>query len=142
MIEIEVPKDIRRYEAKLVGAFTARQVGCLVAAAVICVPVFFLLKDILPRDAITLIIMILAIPFVLVGWVKPYGMTFELFARTAFISNVLSPKQRKYVTMNVYEYEDPEFGPEKVAKRRKLLTKKEMRKEMNTKINTKYKYYV
>lgn len=142
MIEIEVPKDIRKYEAKLIGAFTARQAGCLVAACAICVPVFFLLREAVPRDVLTLLIMILAVPFVLIGWVKPYGMKFELFAKTAFISNVLSPRKRKYVTMNVYEYEDPEFGPEKVAKTRKLMDKKEMRKEMNTKINTKIKYYV
>ncbi len=142
MIEIEVPKDIRKYEAKLVGAFTTRQVGCLAVAAVICVPIYFLLKDILPRDVVTLIIMILALPEVLLGWVKPYGMTFELFVRTAFISNVLSPKKRKYVTTNVYEYENPEFNSEYMDKKRKLMTPKEMRKEMNTKINTKYKYYV
>ena len=64
MIEIEVPKDIRKYEAKLIGAFTARQAGCLVAACAICVPVFFLLREAVPRDVLTLLIMILAIPFV------------------------------------------------------------------------------
>ena len=36
MIEVQIPKDIRKYEAKLVGPFTLRQliafiVGCVIA---------------------------------------------------------------------------------------------------------------
>ena len=143
MIEIEIPKDISKYEAKLVSSFTTRQVGCLIAAGALTIPTFLALKDVLPRDLASLLILIIAVPFILVGWVKPYGMNFEQFVKTAFVSNVLSPKKRKYVTMNVYDYiEDPEFGEEKVNKTRKLLTQKEMRKEMNTKIKTNIKYYV
>ena len=142
MIEIEIPKDISKYEAKLVASFTTRQVACLVIAGAITVPTFLALGKVAPRDVCSIVVLLEAIPFVLLGWIKPYGMNFEQFIRTAFISNVLSPKKRKYVTTNVYEYENPEFNSEYMDKKRKLMTPKEMRKEMNTKINTKYKYYV
>jgi len=141
MIEIEVPKDITKYEAKLIASFTTRQVGCLAIAAVIAVPTFLALRDAVPRDVATLIILLLVLPFVLLGWVKPYGMNFEQFVRTAFISNVLSPKKRKYVTMNVYDYLEDENFEENSIKQRKLMTKKEMRKEMDSKISSKIKYY-
>ncbi len=141
MIEIEVPKDITKYEAKLVASFTTRQVGCLAIAGVLAVPTFLAIRDVVPRDAATLIVLILVLPFILLGWVKPYGMNFEQFVRTAFISNVLSPKKRKYVTMNVYDFIENENFEEDSIKQRKLMTKKEMRKEMNTKISSKIKYY-
>jgi len=141
MIEIEVPKDITKYEAKLVASFTTRQVGCLAIAGVLAVPSFLLLRDVLPRDAATLLILIIVLPFILLGWVKPYGMNFEQFVRSAFISNVLAPKKRKYVTMNVYDYIEDEHFEENAAKERKMMTKKEMRKEMDTKINSSIKYY-
>lgn len=143
MIEIEIPKDINKYEAKLIGPFTSRQTACFVGACALAIPAFLGLKEILPRDFATFVIMIICIPFVLIGWVKPYGMTFEQFARTAFISNVLSPKKRKYITMNNFEcLNNPNFSYSDVAK---VITKqdvKKRRKEENAKIETEIKYYI
>lgn len=143
MIEIEIPKDISKYEAKLVASFTTRQVACLVIAGAITVPTFLALGKVAPRDVCSIVVLLEAIPFVLLGWIKPYGMNFEQFIRTAFISNVLAPKKRKYVTMNIYDYiEDAEFNDEKAAKQRKLMTQKEMQQAMDEKIKTNIKYYV
>ena len=102
MIEIEIPKDINKYEAKLVGPFTTRQTICFVLACICGIPTFLFLKDKTPQDVSAIITMIIFIPFVLIGWVKPYGMNFEKFAQSAFISNFVAPAKRKYVTMNQY----------------------------------------
>ena len=150
MIEIEVPKDITKYESKLVGAFTGRQVACLVIAAGIGIPLFlFLTKNNavhVPRDFALFAVMLVMIPAVLMGWFKPYGMNFEQFVKVTFVSNVLSPKRRKYVTKNSYEYVDAlltgkTFNDEAIAKESKLLSKKEMRKEMNKKVKCSIKNY-
>lgn len=143
MIEIEVPRDVGKYEAKLVGAFTTRQIACFVAACAINIPLFLILREIVPQDVATIVILLIALPFVLVGWIKPYGMKFEQFAKTAFISNVLAPKRRKYITLNNYDFlENEDFSYEKALGSMKLLTEKEMKKESAKKIKTKIKYMV
>lgn len=97
-IEKEIPKDIRKYKPKLIGPFTTRQTLCLIPAVVLGVSAFFLLKDLLSSDFCLLLITIIAVPFILIGWVEPYGLPFEKFVRTVFVSLVLSPAVRKYKT--------------------------------------------
>ena len=50
-IELEIPKDIKQYEPKLMGPFTARQVFCLIPALGGGVAIFWGLKNILPTGA-------------------------------------------------------------------------------------------
>lgn len=103
MIEAQIPKDIRKYEAKLAGPFTLRQLICF---GISCALAFFVYKLVLSfSDANTAIpmCMIAISPVIAVGWVKPYGMPLEKFLQTAFISNVLAPKVRKYKTRNAYK---------------------------------------
>lgn len=101
MIEIEIPKDIRKYEAKLVGPLTTRQTICSIIMAVTAIITFKVLGE-MPKDVKFFVLMIVVLPSILIGFVKPYGMPFEKFAQTAFVSNFLSPKYRKYVTNNFY----------------------------------------
>lgn len=144
MIEIEIPKDINKYEAKLVGPFTTRQAACFVCACVLGIPTFLFLKDKVPTDLASIITLLVFIPFVLVGWIKPYGMNFELFAQTAFISNFIAPAKRKYVTMNQFEMLfNPDFSYETVRKSLNPSKKEkdEFIKEANKKLKTDLKYY-
>lgn len=144
MIEIEIPKDINKYEAKLVGPFTTRQTICFVCACVVGIPTFLFLKDKVPQDLAAIITMMIFIPFVLIGWVKPYGMNFEQFAKTAFISNFVAPSKRKYITMNAFEkLINPDFSYEDVRKNISPTKKEreEFVKEANRKIKTEIKYY-
>lgn len=104
MIEMEIPKDIRKYEAKLIGPLTTRQTVCFVGAAALALSVFFLL-DFIPQDVRYFLIILVAAPFLLCGWYKPYGMPFEKFVQTAFITSVLAPANRKYASKNIYESE-------------------------------------
>ena len=57
----------------------------------------------LNKIKVIIMCMIIGVPAFLFGWFKPYGMHIEDFLKTAFISNVLSPRRRKYKTVNVYE---------------------------------------
>ena len=91
MIELEVPKDIRRYEAKFFGPFTTRQMICFVIAAIISIALFITLKDVMAQDVAIFLIIVIDLPFLLCGWVKPYGMPFEKFAQTAVTTTLISP---------------------------------------------------
>lgn len=108
MIEIEIPNDVRKYDSKLIGPFTARQAICAVVGGII---VFAGLQifSFLPTDMKMVLSMLLASPALLLGWYKPFGMKLEDFLKTAFISAMLSPKHRVYKTENIYaENEVPE----------------------------------
>ena len=99
-IEREIQKDISKYEAKLIGPFTTRQVIFGIPGIVIGVGSYFLLKPYLGEDIVMFVAMVLALPLLLCGWAKPYGIPFEKYVAIVFVSQVLAPKHRKYVTEN------------------------------------------
>ena len=97
-IEMEIPKDIRKYKKKLVGPLTARQTLFSVPAIVFGGLVFYTFKDIVQGDIHVFLTILTALPFLMLGWIEVYGMPLEKFIKTAFISTILSPANRKYVT--------------------------------------------
>ena len=117
MIEVEIPKDIRQYEAKLIGPFTLRQTIFFVAGCAFAIPTFNIVYHISTMDVAAFMCMIVATPFLAFGWVKVYGMPLEKFIKTAFISNVLSPKHRKYKTENTF---DIFFGDDFKSKQKRV----------------------
>ena len=102
MIELEVPKDIRKYEAKLFGPFTTRQLICFVIACAIAYLAYQVLISMMPQDFAFFLIIVIDLPVLLCGWFKPYGMPFEKFAKVAFTTTFISPAARKYVSENIF----------------------------------------
>lgn len=102
MIEIKIPKEINRYEAKFIGPFTLRQSVCLLIALPTCVVLYNALIAVAPSDVAMFICLIPAGIAFLFGWFKPYGMKLEVFLRTVFISAFVAPTKRKYCTENFY----------------------------------------
>lgn len=124
MIELEVPKDIRKYEAKLFGPFTTRQLICFVIAVAIAFGAYYLFGSLMPQDVSFFVIIIIDLPVLLCGWFKPYGMPFEKFAKTAFTTTFVSPNVRKYVTENLYYNKMKE---EKIAEMQKKKKKQKIK---------------
>lgn len=105
MIEIEIPKDISKIESKMIWIFTKRQLIALIAGLAVCIPAYMGIGKLIPSDnsAKIFIIIILALPFIAFGWIKPYEMPFEQFIISIFRSLVVATKVRKYSTNNLYE---------------------------------------
>ncbi|MGN0710252.1 MAG: PrgI family protein [Anaerovoracaceae bacterium] len=103
MIEIKIPKEVTKYEAKLVGPFTARQ--CV--ALVIFVPIIAFCYINLSKVLNSTIALYICVPIggigALFGWIKPYGLTFEKYLRSMFINSFLAPSVRLYKTENYYD---------------------------------------
>ena len=118
MIEIEIPKDVRDYEAKLIGPFTTRQLFCFLGLVGACFLTYKGTSALLGKDSsfVVILTMIAAIPFGLVGWFKPYGMHFEKFAKSVFISTILAPAKRLYKIENLYDNFDKMIDNEEKAK--------------------------
>ena len=101
MIEVEIPKDITKFESKTVGPFSTRQAVCILIAAPIILGSYFLF-DSLVSDTRLILSATLGLPILAFGWFKPYGMKLEDFLKSAFATAVLSPKNRLYQTENIY----------------------------------------
>ena len=104
-IEKVIPKDTRQFKPKLIAFFTTRQVLCMIPAVAIGLLLFFGIGDAATTEAKLFSITIFALPLILIGWYEPYGLPFEKFVKTVFISMVLSPKYRKYKTKRLDEDE-------------------------------------
>lgn len=131
MLEAPIPKDIRKYDAKLVGPFTTRQLFCFVGGAILSYGTYKFFGPALGSTALT-VCAIVAAPFLVMGWYKPYGMVFEKFFKTAFISTVLAPHNRKYKTKNIFApiADDPKpMSQAEYKKRRKKELKIEKENE-------------
>lgn len=101
-IEIKIPKEINKYEAKFIGPFTMRQSICLAIALPACILLYNFLKPYIPVDVVGFVCIFPAAIAYLFGWCKPYGMKFEKFVQSVFISSFVAPSKRKYCTENFY----------------------------------------
>lgn len=103
MIEIKVPKEITKYETKLIGPFTSRQ--CIVL--LICVPIVAFCYVTASSYVDSSIAGYLCMPVgaigALFGWYKPYGLPFEKYLKSVFVSSFLAPTVRVYKTENYYD---------------------------------------
>lgn len=118
MIEIEIPQDISKFETKLIGPFTTRQLLCFIGLVAGCVGSYKAVTAFLgDESSLKMIIpMIVAIPFALIGWYKPYGMNFEKFVSSTFVSMFLAPTKRVYKIENTFDAFDKMIDDEEKAK--------------------------
>lgn len=133
-IEIEIPKDITKYESKLIGPLTTRQTVCLVPGIGLGILVFNVLKPYLSQEMLIGVVMITSLPFLLCGFYKPYSMPFEKFIKSVFISMFIAPAKRKYITVNVYdEINNLNNFPSKNNSKNKNINKNKKGKKDNVK---------
>ncbi len=100
MIEIRIPKEIKNYREKLFFGLTLRQCLCAGAALLICVPLYIFGNRILPQEAVSWVVILVAVPLMLVGFFRYNDMMFEQFA-VEFMFHNFTPQKR------IYSFEPP-----------------------------------
>ncbi|WP_324825135.1 PrgI family protein [Sinanaerobacter sp. ZZT-01] len=103
MIEIKIPKEIRKYKETFWMGMTLRQTICAVAACAMNIPLYLWLSDYIGRDLAGWIVMFTTTPLALIGFFTYNGMKFEKLAWCVFRFNFL-PQKRKYQTENLFAY--------------------------------------
>lgn len=94
MLEIQMPKDIKTFEPKILGPLTLRQMACLGIACTYGIPFILLTHgSIVARVMIGLGLML---PVLLCGWLKIYNEPFEKFVKIIIINKFIKPTKRKY----------------------------------------------
>lgn len=99
---ISVPRDLTRVKSKILFNLTKRQLICFAVAAVIGIPVFFLLKKTGNISLATLGMMIVMLPLFFLGMYERDGQPLEKIAHHFIQAKIIRPKVRPYRTNNYY----------------------------------------
>ena len=102
MAYVTVPKDLTKVKSKVALNLTKRQLVCFGAAAVVGVPLFFLIKDSVPQSAATFIMVLVMLPFFMLAMYEKHGQPLETILGNIIKVFFLTPKERPYQTANYY----------------------------------------
>lgn len=102
MAYVPVPKDLTKVKTKVMFNLTKRQLICFGSGALIGVPLFFLLLKPLGSSTAAMCMMLVMLPFFMLGVYEKNGQPLEKVAGNIIRSSFLRPKQRPYRTNNFY----------------------------------------
>lgn len=102
MAYVPVPKDLTKVKTKVALNLTKRQLVCFGSGALIGVPLLFLLRKPLGSSSAAMCMMLVMLPFFLLGVYEKNGQPLEKVIRSILNVCFLRPKQRPYKTNNFY----------------------------------------
>ena len=100
---IPVPRDLTRVKTKVFFNLTKRQLICFGAAALIGVPLFFLVKSSGNVSLAALTMIIVMLPLFFLAMYEKDGQPLEVIARQFIQAKFIRPKVRLYKTNNYYD---------------------------------------
>ena len=101
-MEVKINKEIRNYTESVFFGLTLRQFVFSIIACGVAVGLYFILKPYFEISELSWMCILGAVPFAVLGFVTYNGMTAEQFIVAYIKSEILMPKQLKYVGSNSY----------------------------------------
>ncbi len=117
MAYVTVPKDLTKVKSKVLFGLTRRQLVCFGAAALIGVPLFFLLRNSVNSSTATVCMIVVMLPLFLLAMYERHGQPLEVVVGQIIQTVFIRPKERPYQTDNFY-----------AAVERQIQVEKEVRK--------------
>lgn len=102
MISANIPKDLSRVKQKVIFNLTKRQILCFGGGALVGVPLYFVLRPVLPGGAASLVMVAAMLPLFLLGVYEKNGEPLETVLEHFIEATFLRPKKRIYQTENYY----------------------------------------
>ena len=102
MAYVTIPKDLSRIQSKVLFGLTKRQVICFRAAALVGVPLFFLLRGPAGNSVADMCMMLVMLPFFMLAMYEKHGQPLEKIVGNIIKVAVIRPKERPYKTNNFY----------------------------------------
>ena len=99
-MEIKINKEIKDYKESMFFGLSMRQFVCSALAVGAAVGTYFGLRDLVGKEMVSWLCIIIAAPFAAAGFFKYNGMTFEQFALAAIRSELLAAGKRVYKSEN------------------------------------------
>ena len=101
-MEVKINREIRNYTETIFFGLTLRQFIFSVLACASAIIGYFLSINYLGMELTSWICILVALPFILIGFIKYNGMPFEKFIVALIRSEFLTPKQLKFESNNIY----------------------------------------
>ena len=114
---IPVPRDLTRVKTKVFFNLTKRQLICFGSAALIGVPIFFLVKGTGNVSLAALTMMIVMLPLFFLAMYEKGGQPLEVIAGHFIQAKFIRPKVRPYQTNNYYDALVRQYQLEKEVER-------------------------
>lgn len=116
-LETKTPIDLLHYEPPGILGATTRQLLCLAGTAVTGAAVYCLLRFVvkLPDQYLGYSFVLTTIPFIALGWLKPYGLPLEVFLGIYFrylfsaVQCSAVNERNDYLHVPVSRKEEPEY---------------------------------
>ncbi len=102
MAYVPVPKDLTKVKTKVAFNLTRRQLVCFGGGALVGVPLFFLLKGPAGTSTAAMCMMVVMLPFFMLGMYEKHGQPLEKVLGNIIRVTVIRPKERPYRTNNFY----------------------------------------
>ena len=114
---IPVPRDLTRVKTKVFFNLTRRQLICFGSAALIGVPIFFLVRGTGNVSLAALTMMIVMLPLFFLAMYEKDGQPLEVIAGHFIQAKFIRPKVRPYQTNNYYDALVRQYHLEKEVER-------------------------
>ncbi|MCI6229087.1 MAG: PrgI family protein [Clostridiales bacterium] len=101
-MEVKINKEIQSYSESLFFGLSMRQCGFSLAAVLVAIGLYFLLKPYVGAETVSWMCILGAAPFAAMGFVSYHGMTAEQLVWTWFRSEILEPKRLISEPDNLY----------------------------------------
>lgn len=102
MAFVPVPRDLAQVKAKVFFNLTLRQIICFGGGLLIGLPLFFILKTMLPSSTAAILMILVMLPCFLFGMYERNGQPLEKVLHSFIQSRFVRPKKRPYRTENLY----------------------------------------
>lgn len=102
-MEVKINREIRDYSEDVYFGLNLRQFVFSVIACGVAVGLYFLLKPFFGIETLSWVCILGAAPFAAIGFFKYHGMTAEKALVTYLKSEILMPKELKFVSKNIYD---------------------------------------
>lgn len=102
MAYVPIPKDLTKVQTKVALGLTKRQLVCFGAAAAVGLPLFFVLRGVMPSSAAAMIMILVMLPFFMFAMYQRHGQPLEVVIKNIVETKFMRPKVRPYQTNNLY----------------------------------------
>lgn len=107
MAYVSVPKDLTKVKNKIIFNMTKRQIFCLLIAAIMGIPFYFLTKNFVGTSNAATGMVLLMLPAFFFALYEKDGLHLEQILMNVIRVRILRPAVRKYETENLYEMKLP-----------------------------------
>ena len=101
-MEVKINKEIQSYRESMFFGLSMRQCGFSLAAMLVAVGLYFLLKPYVETETVSWMCILGAAPFAAMGFINYHGMTAEQVLWSWFKSEILCPKRLVFKSDSYY----------------------------------------